>query len=94
MASCRSPNSSTTSLRVSGRALLSRADGVLAERQRCAFRPCAGPGALSLLLVVNVLPRLTLFLLFALYLSLTYAGQVFRLPVGKPSLLEPGLPRS
>ena len=42
------------------------------------FRPCAGRGqSCSLLLVVNVLPRLCLFLLFALYLSLFYAGQVF-----------------
>jgi len=39
--------------------------------------PCAGRGWLSLLLVVNVLPRLTLFLLFALYLSLVYSGQTF-----------------
>ena len=38
---------------------------------------CWAGAALSLLLVVNVLPRLCLFLLFALYLSLFYAGQVF-----------------
>jgi predicted DCC family thiol-disulfide oxidoreductase YuxK len=38
---------------------------------------CWAGAGLSLLLVVNVLPRLTLFLLFALYLSLFYAGQIF-----------------
>ncbi|HEU0017492.1 MAG TPA: DCC1-like thiol-disulfide oxidoreductase family protein [Methyloceanibacter sp.] len=38
---------------------------------------CWAGAGLSLLLVVNVLPRLCLFLLFALYLSLFYAGQVF-----------------
>src|SRR6476646_8411812 len=38
---------------------------------------CWAGAVLSLLLVVNVLPRLTLFLLFALYLSLVYAGQTF-----------------
>jgi predicted DCC family thiol-disulfide oxidoreductase YuxK len=36
----------------------------------------AGVG-LSLLLFLNVLPRLNLFLLYALYLSLLYAGQAF-----------------
>ena len=38
---------------------------------------CWAGAGLSLLLVVNVLPRLCLFLLFALYLSLFYAGQIF-----------------
>jgi hypothetical protein len=38
---------------------------------------CWAGAGLSLLLVVNVLPRLSLFLLFALYLSLFYAGQIF-----------------
>jgi predicted DCC family thiol-disulfide oxidoreductase YuxK len=38
---------------------------------------CWVGAGLSLLLAVNVLPRLCLFLLFALYLSLFYAGQVF-----------------
>jgi len=38
---------------------------------------CWAGALLSLLLLVNVLPRLCLFLLFALYLSLYYAGQVF-----------------
>ena len=38
---------------------------------------CWAGAGLSLLLVVNVLPRLCLSLLFALYLSLFYAGQVF-----------------
>jgi predicted DCC family thiol-disulfide oxidoreductase YuxK len=33
--------------------------------------------ALSLLLIFNILPRLSLFLLYALYLSLFYAGQAF-----------------
>ena len=38
---------------------------------------CWAGAGLSLLLAVNVLPRLCLFLLFALYLSLFYAGQIF-----------------
>lgn len=38
---------------------------------------CWAGAGLSLLLVVNVLPRVCLFLLFALYLSLFYAGQIF-----------------
>jgi len=38
---------------------------------------CWAGAGLSLLLVVNALPRLCLFLLFALYLSLFYAVQVF-----------------
>ena len=38
---------------------------------------CWAGAGLSLLLVVNVLPRLCLFLLFALYLSLFYAAQIF-----------------
>jgi predicted DCC family thiol-disulfide oxidoreductase YuxK len=36
----------------------------------------AGTG-LSLLLIFNVMPRLSLFFLYALYLSLFYAGQIF-----------------
>jgi lipase maturation factor 1 len=38
---------------------------------------CWAGAGLSLLLVVNVLPRFCLFLLFALYLSLFYAGPIF-----------------
>ena len=38
---------------------------------------CWAGAGLSLLLAVNVLPRLCLFLLFPLYLSLFYAGQIF-----------------
>jgi predicted DCC family thiol-disulfide oxidoreductase YuxK len=38
---------------------------------------CWAGAALSALLAVNVLTRLCLFLLFALYLSLFYAGQIF-----------------
>jgi predicted DCC family thiol-disulfide oxidoreductase YuxK len=49
----------------------------------------AGVG-LSLLLVVNLLPRLCLFLLFALYLSLTYAGQAFMTYQWEAFLLEAG----
>ncbi|HEY6656589.1 MAG TPA: lipase maturation factor family protein, partial [Methyloceanibacter sp.] len=51
---------------------------------------CWAGAGLSLLLVVNVLPRLTLFLLFALYLSLTYAGQVFMNYQWEAFLLETG----
>ena len=38
---------------------------------------CWAGAALSLLLIFNVLPRLSLFFLYALYLSLFYAGQEF-----------------
>ena len=45
---------------------------------------------LSLLLVFNLLPRLTLFLLYALYLSLFYAGQTFMSFQWDTLLLETG----
>jgi hypothetical protein len=38
---------------------------------------CWAGAALSLLLIFNVLPRVSLFFLYALYLSLFYAGQIF-----------------
>ena len=38
---------------------------------------CWAGAALSLLLIFNVMPRLSLFFLYALYLSLFYAGQEF-----------------
>ena len=38
---------------------------------------CWGGAALSLMLVLNLLPRLSLVLIYALYLSLLYAGQTF-----------------
>src|SRR5208337_4325679 len=38
---------------------------------------CWAGAALSLLLIFNVLPRLSLLFLYALYLSLFYAGQIF-----------------
>ena len=38
---------------------------------------CWAGTALSLLLIFNILPRLSLFFLYALYLSLFYAGQIF-----------------
>jgi predicted DCC family thiol-disulfide oxidoreductase YuxK len=38
---------------------------------------CWAGAAFSLLLIFNVLPRLSSFLLYALYLSLFYAGQIF-----------------
>src|SRR5271166_4628348 len=47
------------------------------------FRPCAGRGPASLFLVVNLLPRLSLFLLYALYLSLVLCrANLHELPVG------------
>src|SRR5471032_1644356 len=49
----------------------------------------AGVG-LSVLLVLNVLPRLCLFLLYALYLSLFYAGQTFMTYQWDTFLLEGG----
>ena len=51
---------------------------------------CWAGAGLSLLLVVNLLPRLCLFLLFALYLSLTYAGQAFMTYQWDTYLLETG----
>lgn len=51
---------------------------------------CWGGAGLSLLLLVNVLPRLCLFLLFVLYLSLTYAGQIFMSYQWEAFLLETG----
>ena len=51
---------------------------------------CWAGAGLSLLLVMNVLPRLTLFLLFALYLSLVYAGQTFMTYQWDLFLLETG----
>ncbi|MGB6906629.1 MAG: lipase maturation factor family protein [Methyloceanibacter sp.] len=51
---------------------------------------CWAGAGLSLLLVVNVLPRLSLFLLFVLYLSLTYAGQTFMTYQWEQFLLETG----
>jgi predicted DCC family thiol-disulfide oxidoreductase YuxK len=38
---------------------------------------CWAGAVLSLLLILNILPRLSLFFLYALYLSLFYAGQIF-----------------
>ena len=56
---------------------------------------CWAGAGLSLLLVVNLLPRLSLFLLYALYLSLIYAGQdLHELTSGTRSCWKPGLPRS
>jgi predicted DCC family thiol-disulfide oxidoreductase YuxK len=49
----------------------------------------AGVG-LSLLLVFNLLPRLSLFLLYALYLSLLYGGQAFMTYQWDTFLLEAG----
>ncbi|MFI4869860.1 MAG: lipase maturation factor family protein, partial [Steroidobacterales bacterium] len=51
---------------------------------------CWAGAALSLLLVANLLPRLSLFLLYALYLSLFYAGQVFMNFQWDTFLLEAG----
>lgn len=51
---------------------------------------CWAGAALSLLLVFNVLPRLSLLLLYALYLSLFYAGQDFMTFQWDLLLLEAG----
>ncbi|HWX13043.1 MAG TPA: lipase maturation factor family protein, partial [Trinickia sp.] len=51
---------------------------------------CWAGAALSLLLVLNVLPRLCLFLLYALYLSLFYGGQTFMAYQWDIFLLEGG----
>ena len=51
---------------------------------------CWAGAGLSLLLVVNLAPRLSLFLLYALYLSLLYAGQAFMSFQWDTFLLETG----
>jgi len=51
---------------------------------------CWAGVALSLLLVVNLLPRVSLFLLYVLYLSLLYAGQAFMTYQWDTFLLETG----
>ena len=44
---------------------------------------CWAGAGLSLMLVLNLLPRVSLVLIYALYLSLLYAGQTFmNFPVG------------
>ena len=49
----------------------------LADSDAAIQAVCWAGAAFSVLLIVNVLSRLCLFLLFALYLSLFYAGQIF-----------------
>ena len=51
---------------------------------------CWTGAALSLLLVLNLVPRASLFLLYALYLSLFYAGQTFMAYQWDIFLLETG----
>ncbi len=51
---------------------------------------CWAGAGLSLLLVFNLLPRLCLFLLYALYLSLLYGGQAFMTFQWDTFLLEAG----
>jgi predicted DCC family thiol-disulfide oxidoreductase YuxK len=51
---------------------------------------CWAGAGLSLLLVFNVLPRLSLFLLYVLYLSLLYGGQAFMTYQWDTFLLEAG----
>ena len=51
---------------------------------------CWAGAGLSLLLVFNLLPRLSLFLLYVLYLSLLYGGQVFMTFQWDTFLLETG----
>jgi predicted DCC family thiol-disulfide oxidoreductase YuxK len=51
---------------------------------------CWAGAGLSLLLVFNLLPRLSLLLLYALYLSLLYGGQVFTFYQWDTFLLEAG----
>ena len=52
---------------------------------------CWGGAGLALLLTLNVLPRLSLLLLYILYLSLLYAGQVFMTYQWDTFLLETGI---
>ena len=51
---------------------------------------CWAGAGLSLMLVFNLFPRVTLFLLYALYLSLFYAGQTFMSFQWDTFLLEAG----
>ena len=51
---------------------------------------CWGGAVLSLLVVFNLLPRLSLFLLYVLYLSLLYGGQAFMAYQWDTFLLEGG----
>src|SRR5580658_8277641 len=51
---------------------------------------CWAGAALSVLLVLNLVPRLSLFLLYVLYLSLLYAGQTFMSYQWDTFLLEAG----
>jgi len=51
---------------------------------------CWGGAALAALLALNLLPRLSLLLLYILYLSLLYAGQVFMTYQWDTFLLETG----
>jgi predicted DCC family thiol-disulfide oxidoreductase YuxK len=51
---------------------------------------CWGGAALSVLLILNVLPRINLILLYLLYLSLLYAGQNFMTFQWDTLLLEAG----
>ena len=51
---------------------------------------CWVGAGLSLLLIVNLLPRISLFFLYALYLSLLYAGQTFMNYQWDTYLLETG----
>ena len=51
---------------------------------------CWAGAGLSLLLIFNLLPRLSLFLLYVLYLSLFYGGQVFTTYQWDTFLLEGG----
>jgi len=51
---------------------------------------CWGGAGLSLLLIFNVLPRLSLLLLYVLYLSLLYGGQAFMTYQWDTYLLETG----
>ena len=54
---------------------------------------CWAGAGLSLLLVFNLLPRLSLILIYALYLSLFYAGQTFMSFQWDTFLLETGFSR-
>jgi predicted DCC family thiol-disulfide oxidoreductase YuxK len=52
---------------------------------------CWGGAGLALLVTLNLLPRLSLLLLYILYLSLLYAGQVFMTYQWDTFLLETGI---
>ena len=89
--SCRSPKWSTTWPAVSGRSASSSCQWSSGSTTATPpFRPYVGRGPGLAHVVFNLFPRVTLFLVYALYLSLFYAGQTFMSFQWDTFLLETG----